>query len=314
MIENVVKLQLPVHENLLIKRNRLQPEEGKENRGRISIVTGAHGDELEGQFVCYEIIRRIRKNPQLLRGTVDVYPVMNPLGMDSGMRTLPKIDMDLNRMFPGNQDGGMMDKMAAQLEASLLGSDICIDVHASDTFVKEIPQVRISDEFEKMMLPYAKHLNVDLIWINNTATDHEATLSYSLSKLGVPSLVIEMGLGNRINRKYGLQAVDGIFHLMKQMGLWDGEEIKTQTPRIVTNADIEFIRSSESGIFVPYEKNYGIVRKSDVLGEIIDPLRGKVLNRVKAGYDGMVFTMREHPVVYEGSLLARIIKGKEAAS
>lgn len=314
MIENVVKLQLPVHENLVIKRNRLQPEAGKENHGRISIVTGVHGDELEGQFVCYEMIRRIRKTPGLLMGTVDIYPVMNPLGMDSGMRTLPGIDMDLNRMFPGNQDGGMLDKMAAQLETSLLGSDICIDVHASDTFVKEIPQVRISDEFEELLLPYAKHLNVDLIWINNTATDHEATLSYSLSKVGVPALVIEMGLGNRINRQYGLQTVDGIFNLMKHMGLWAGEEIEVKAPRIITNKDIEFIRASESGIFVPFGKNDTVVKKSDVLGEIIDPLRGKVLNRVKAGYDGLVFTMREHPVVYEGALLARIIRGKEDAS
>ncbi|MBP3457862.1 MAG: succinylglutamate desuccinylase/aspartoacylase family protein [Lachnospiraceae bacterium] len=313
MIENVVSAALPVNENLRIPRNRLEPVDLNDNRGRISIVTGAHGDELEGQFVCYEVIRRINRNKEALKGTIDIYPVLNPLGMDSGVRTVPKIDMDLNRMFPGSQDGTMMDKVTAGIVESLLGSDICIDVHASDTFVKEIPQARISDEFEQMMVPYAKYLNVDLIWINATATVHESTLAYSLCKLGVPALVMEMGLGNRINQEYGLQVVDGIFHLMKKLGLWEGDDISVKEPMVITNDDIEFIRAAESGIFISCAENNTFVKQGDKIGEIIDPLAGEVIYEVKAGCEGLLFTMREHPLAYEGALLARIIRGKEAA-
>ena len=79
MIETVAKTALYVNENLLIRRNRIQPEEGCEDRGRICVVTGAHGDELEGQFVCYELIRRINAEREKLRGTVDIYPALNPL-------------------------------------------------------------------------------------------------------------------------------------------------------------------------------------------------------------------------------------------
>ncbi len=310
MIEDVVSAALPVNENLKIRRNRIEPVDLNDNRGRISIVTGAHGDELEGQLVCYEVIRRISQNRQALKGTVDIYPVLNPLGMGSGMRTVPKIDMDLNRMFPGSRDGTMMDKVAAGIVESLLGSDICIDVHASDTFVKEIPQVRISDEFEQMMMPYAKHLNVDLIWINATATVHESTLAYSLCKLGVPALVMEMGLGNRINQEYGLQAVDGIFCLMNKLDLWEGGDIPVREPVVITNDDIEFIRASESGIFIACAENNTYVKQGDKIGEMIDPLAGEIIYEVKAGCEGRIFTMREHPLAYEGALLARIIRGR----
>lgn len=313
MIENVISASLPVQEELRIRRNHIEPANADENRGRISIVTGAHGDELEGQFVCYELIKRIRAQKECLKGTVDIYPVLNPLGMDSGMRTVPKIDMDLNRMFPGNRNGTMMDKVTAGIIDSLKGSDICIDVHASDTFVKEIPQARISDEFEAMMVPYAKHLNVDLIWINATATVHESTLAYSLCKLGVPALVMEMGLGNRINEEYGLQVVDGIFHLMNRMGLWEGQDATVKEPMIITNDDIEFIRASQSGIFLSCADNNTYVKKGQKIGEVIDPLRGERLYEVKAGSDGLLFTMREHPLAYEGALLARIIKGLKEA-
>ena len=60
MIEEVVSIELPVHERMVIKKNRLTPKDyAGEPVPRISIVTGIHGDELDGQYVCYEVIRRV---------------------------------------------------------------------------------------------------------------------------------------------------------------------------------------------------------------------------------------------------------------
>ena len=62
MIERVVEVGLPVDETLVIVRNRLQPEVLTGNEKRIAVVTGTHGDELEGQFVCYLLNHVIQKN------------------------------------------------------------------------------------------------------------------------------------------------------------------------------------------------------------------------------------------------------------
>lgn len=313
MIENVVSMALPISEHLNIKRNRIKPLDETENRGKISIVTGAHGDELEGQFVCYELIKRLKENPEALKGTVDIYPSLNPLGIDCGYRSVPKLDMDLNRMFPGDSMGNMMEKVAAGIVDALMGSDVVIDVHSSDTFVKEIPQARINDEFEGMMVPYAKHLNVDLIWISATAAIHESSLVNSLCRVGVPALIIEMGLGNRINKEYGLQVVDGILHLLSQIGLWEGPDIEVKTPQIITNEDIEFIRAERSGIFMPLMENDTYVKEGEIIGEMIDPLEGNVIHSFKAPCNGHLFTLREHPLTYEGAMIARIIPGQEVS-
>ena len=58
MIQEVVSVDLPVHERLVIKKNRLEPENMTGKEKRISIVTGTHGDELDGQYICYEIIKK----------------------------------------------------------------------------------------------------------------------------------------------------------------------------------------------------------------------------------------------------------------
>ena len=108
MVETVVSVDYPIDETLKIQKNRLIPTKGlRGDEKRISIVTGTHGDELEGQYVCYALQRRIREHPECLTGIVDVYPALNPLGIDSITRGIPAFDLDMNRICPGAEDGSM---------------------------------------------------------------------------------------------------------------------------------------------------------------------------------------------------------------
>ena len=45
------------------------------------------------------------------------------------------------------------------------------------------------------------------------------------------------------------------------------------------------------------------------MGEILNPLTGEIEEKVISPCDGMIFTLREYPVVYEGSLIARVLGG-----
>ena len=208
MIETVVSVGYPVDETLNIRKNRLVPVGGLTGgEKRISIVTGTHGDELEGQYVCYELQRRIREHPEQLSGIVDVYPALNPLGIDSITRGIPGFDLDMNRIFPGAENGSMPEYIAARIVEDLSGSDMVIDIHASNIFLREIPQVRINTLSRDVLLPYAKKLNVDYIWIHGAATVLESTLAHSLNSIGTPTLVVEMGVGMRITKEYGLSLI-----------------------------------------------------------------------------------------------------------
>ena len=169
MIKTVASVSLPVLEKLEIKKNRLESGNGKEKK-RISIVTGIHGDELEGQYVCFEVNRIIQEHPEYLDGIVDIYPAMNPLGIDSITRGIPAFDLDMNRVFPGNEDGSMTEYVAAKIIDDLVGSNLCIDIHASNIFLTEIPQVRINELHRERLVPLAKKLNIDLIWIHGSST------------------------------------------------------------------------------------------------------------------------------------------------
>ncbi|MFA9376286.1 MAG: M14 family metallopeptidase [Lachnotalea sp.] len=308
MIKTVVSVGLPVDERLIIQKNRLEPETVTGKEKRISIVTGIYGDELDGQYVCYQLIKKIKENHKKLKGIVDIYPALNPLGIDSVSRGIPMFELDMNRIFPGSNDAAMIEHVAADIVDDIIGSDMCIDIHSSNVFLKETLQVRVTKENSKKLLPYAKMLNTDFIWIHDSVTVLEATLAHSLNSMGVPTIVIEMGVGMRISKDYGDRLTDGIFHLMTEMGIWEDELIPVNEPIISSRGEMTFISAQNSGIFVPELEHNIIVKKGELIGNIINGLSGEC-EKVVAPCEGILFTLREHPVVYTGSLVARILGG-----
>lgn len=310
MIKTVVSLDFPVEESFRIKKHRIKSAEGgQEECKRLSIVTGTHGDELEGQYVCYLLSRRIMDDLEHLHGIVDIYPALNPLGIDSIERGIPGFDLDMNRIFPGSKSGSMAEQAAAGIIGDLSGSDMVIDIHSSNLYLTEIPQVRISETFEDDLIAYAEQLNTDLIWVHGASTVLEATLAHSLNVTGTPTLVVEMGIGLRLTQAYAEQLVSGIFSLMHHMGIWDGEYDKPRRPLISRmQEDVEYLNAAVSGIFVQRMEHNSYAREGQVIGIIADPLLGETLCEVKAPCDGLIFTLRDFPMVDEGSLVGRMIR------
>ncbi len=306
MIETLVSVGLPADEEFTIKKNSLKGV-GCEDGKRIAIVTGIHGDELEGQYVCYELVRQITANMSNLRGTVDIYPSINPLGMEAVSRAVPMSGLDMNRVFPGSEDGAIAENVAAKLVADIKGADICVDIHASNIFIREIPQVRIPSGDSSHLLKYAKLLNTDFVWVHDSNAVGEGSLAYALRQEGVPTLVIEMGVGQRITKAYCRQLLTGIFNLMSHLGIWSVPEQKITHPMVSTDGAVNVIHSVESGIFIPLVEHNMWVQKGAVIGEIVTPITGTVEEEVTAPADGLIFSLREYPIVYEGSVIARIL-------
>ncbi len=314
MIEEIVSLQMPVEERLVVRKNRLEPEHAGKNMKRISIVTGTHGDELNGQYVCYKLIEKIKAHPEHLCGIVDVYPSINPLGIDTGSRGIPMNDLDMNRVFPGTDSGAMAEHIAYKITQDIIGSDMCVDVHSSNIFIKEVPQVRLSPENYDKLLPYARLMNADIIWALSASVYLEASLANCLNMFGVPSIVVEMGAGSRITRTYARQTLDGIFRLMKELGIWSGSVEEVKEPIVANTGDVSAIHAGRSGLFILEDAEIGVnIQKGFKIGKIVSPLTGDVLEEIISPKDGFLFTLREHPVVYKGAIMARVCKTGDRA-
>ncbi|MFR9661954.1 MAG: M14 family metallopeptidase [Rikenellaceae bacterium] len=305
MIKEVVSVALPLDEQLLIRKNSISSGSSKK---RVCIVTGTHGDELEGQYVCFKLGNLLRDNLDKLDGTVEIYPALNPLGIDTISRGIPGFDLDMNRIFPGQRDGVMAESVAHYILEDLKGADMVIDIHSSNIFLREMPQVRINVDSAASLVPTAQLLGVDFIWIHEAATVLEATLAHSLNSTGTPCVVVEMGVGMRINHSLGNNLVEGVLNLLESMGMWSGKVNRSELKEVVISEGdrVSFLNAEASGIFLTELKTSTIVEAGDEIGLIVDPLSGKILHHVLSPVHGYLFTLRAYPVVYEGSLLARI--------
>lgn len=313
MIEEFFNVKLPVNESLILKRNRFAPADIATSTKRISIVTGIHGDELEGQYVCYLLGKWLNEHPDKIKGIVDIYPAMNPMGIDSITRGFPFYDVDINRIFPGSTSEFLPGQLANAIVESVKGSDYAIDIHASNIFLRELPQVRISRSFEKELVPLAEQLGIDFIWVHDAVTVLESTFSHALNSLGTQTLVVEMGVGMRITKSYGQGLTEGILNLMAHAGIIDKPVVPTGKTAVSTlNSNVHFINASTAGIFVPTLEHNALTTKGEKIGEIIDPLLGCIKESIYSPCDGLLFTVREYPVVYEGSLIARILEENKA--
>ena len=310
MIKTIVSTALPINERFAIRKNIIK--NGKGNR-RVCIVTGTHGDELEGQMVCYLVAKQLNEHLDLLDGTVEIYPALNPLGIDTIQRGIPNFDLDMNRIFPGNPNGTMAEQTAHLIVEDLKGADLVFDIHSSNLYLRETPQVRINVLNEEELVPLAKRLNIDFVWVHDAATVLESTLAHSLNSTGTKCLVAELGVGQRINHKMCNRLTLGIFNLMKDMGMWKGEVDQSliSKPIVCKGDSVEFLNAATSGIFITELKCGVVVAEGEEIGQIVEPMTGEVLSSVVSPVEGYMFTIRAYPIVYEGSLMARVFKFHE---
>ena len=313
MIETVMTAQMPVGLPIKIKKNRLEPDTIQENMPRLSIVAGVHGDELQGQYICYELIRRIKEERENLKGIVDVYPCVAPMALEIRKRNAPGA-LDMNAMFPGSHHGHTIEYMAAEVIEDLKGSDFCIDIHSSDIFIRELPQIRVPENAGKKVTELAQKSGIPVLWMNsNSSSVWEGSLAYSLRRKGIPNLVIESGIALKIDYEYCKKVIDGIFRMMRELEVFEGEVSPTKKTVTVKKNDVEVIHCNTRGIFIPKIQIGSFVRENQVLGCIVRPILGAELEEVKSSCDGMIFSLREYPAVCEGELLARICKAERPA-
>jgi predicted deacylase len=303
----LLQWELPYASAATLRRNVFAGSGGP----RVAVVAGVHGDEIEGICLCHRLSAWLnelaRSRPEALVGRIELYPVVNPMGSDVLMRELSPFAADLNRCFPGRPDGVLPERIAAALLHHLEGSALVLDAHGSNRFLREVPQLRIPPERADHLLPLARRMNLDLAWLQGSAL--KSTLRSQLNARGVPCMTLESGIAQRVDARQVGQVASGILNLWQSMGVLSPEAPVPRPERqvrVIGDGAVRYVNAAVSGLFIPCVAHGARVTAGQMLGEIIPCDGAGSPTQVTAPASGLLFTLRELPVVYEGSLLARI--------
>lgn len=172
----------------------------------VAVTANVHGDEATGVGVVHELAGRLER--LLTRGTVQLYPSLNPEGLIQRSRTVPADGRDLNRVWPGDARGGPAERLAHVLwgDLSARHPDLLIDVHADapasipyaivDRVVRGSARKRKS--LEKRTTAFAAATGLTVLHEYPAERYMKYQLDRSLSgavtnELGIPAVTIEAG-------------------------------------------------------------------------------------------------------------------------
>jgi predicted deacylase len=101
---------------------------GRDEGPRVVINAATHPTELVGYASVQILTRRI--DPATLRGSLVVFPISNPLGMQFGEYVTPHDYVNMYVAYPGSKDGSITSRLANFIwENASKNADLVMDVH-----------------------------------------------------------------------------------------------------------------------------------------------------------------------------------------
>src|SRR5690606_21999126 len=187
-----------------------------------------HGDEFNGIEAVRQIIRKKMNRPK--RGTIICIPVINVFGFVNQSREFPD-GRDLNRVFPGSQDGSLASQFAYNLMEHIIPLvDYVIDFHAGGRSRFNVPQLRIEENQPELEILAEAFQAPFLLYSKNI----EGSFRESCDKLGKKYLLFEGGKSLDIHPKIVQDAKDGTLRFLHHLDMVKDEfEVpKVENPMI----------------------------------------------------------------------------------
>lgn len=113
--------------------------------------------------------------------------------------------------------------MCYQVMQDMLGADLVLDIHTSTQNKSELYEVRIGAQEAPRLIPKARALCPELIWVYPDSSAFRASLTCTLCEAGTDAMILEAGRTAAAVRRILPEGWwTGIFCKMKEMGLWSG--------------------------------------------------------------------------------------------
>jgi predicted deacylase len=266
----------------------------------LCVTAGIHGDEINGTEIARRAFSWI--DPQLLAGTVVVFPMVNAAGVRTGNRYMQD-RRDLNREFPGRSNGSVTAIIAYMLYTEITQNcNYLIDLHTGSFSRTNHPQIRVTGD-DPRALDLARHFGVGIVVINEGP---KGSIRREANDMGIPSIIYEAGEPSRFDLDQIAAGVRGIDSVMAYLDMVDGpEEIEVPESRIYTRTTWIRVPAGSGGYFFPTAELGQQVSKGDRLGTIVDPLTDRQTS-VEASSDGEVIGMAMAQIVLSGYALIHL--------
>jgi predicted deacylase len=190
------------------------------------LTAGNHGDEYEGQIALLRLARALR--PEEVRGRIILIPALNFPAVRAGRRASPLDEGNLNRLFPGDPNGGPTAMLAHYIGSVLFGlSDLVIDLHSGGRSLDyahcalaqhgrdDAQRAQVDTLLRVFGAPHS-------ILTSGQGGGGATTLYAAAAQRGLPALTTELGKGATLDPAGLHTAEQGVRRVLRHYGITPG--------------------------------------------------------------------------------------------
>lgn len=281
-----------------------------EGEKSVCIVGNSRGNEIQQIYCCSQLVKkmkqleeegRIKKGHKIL-----IIPSINPYSVNIQKRFWPTDNTDINRMFPGYNQGETTQRIADGVFKEIMDYKYGIQFTSFYMPGDFVPHVRYmnegftsSDEAKKFGLKYIVERGV--------RPYDTATLNYNWQVWDTQAFSLFTNSTEIISKTGAGQAVLSVMNFLANNGIIKYEAIGVKKARIINDKELVSVRTAKSGFYESLVKAGERVEAGTPLANIVNPYDGDILETLYSPLSGIVFFMHNSPLTYANTAVIKIL-------
>ncbi len=279
----------------------------------LTLVAGIHGSE----YAPILALQRLRPllDPADLSGAVVLVHIANiPAFLGRTVYFGPEDRKNLNRLFPGDPDGTISERIAHVLtEEVIAGSDFMMDIHSGDAnewlrpsytgYYAEAGGDEVIEQSKRMAVAFG--LETIVAFRGDLTPESAIWCGAAAVALGIPSIDVESGEMGLVEDRRIDPIVNGILSVMRELDMLEGKPTPAANPLFIKERTT--ITSDHDGTWDPDP----LVRAGQHVSEgarlgVIRDFHGAPIAEIRAPANGLLLILLGTPPVRRGETIAVI--------
>ncbi|MGN0983792.1 MAG: M14 family metallopeptidase [Gemmiger sp.] len=276
-----------------------------------AVVGGIRGNEVQQMYVCARLVKalcRLEEQGAIQSGSeILVIPCVNRFSMNVGSRFWPMDNTDINRMFPGYDQGETTQRIAAALFETVKGYRY--GIHFASFYLPGdfVPHVRMMNTgYQTASL--GNLFGLPYVVMRTPKPIDTTTLNYNWQIWESNAFSLYTKETSRIDEASANQAVSAVLRYLSRVGVVKYACHSGYMSTVVNEGDMATVLTPAGGIFRPRKAPGDEVEYGEVIGEILDPFTAETVAPVTSTTSGLVFFAMDKPLVLEHEVAFKLIR------
>ena len=276
----------------------------------LCIIGSMRGNELQQLYCCSGLVKKFKQleeESRIKNGVkILIIPCCNPYSMNIQKRFWPIDNTDINRMFPGFDQGETTQRIADGVFSAIKDYEYAIQFTSFYMPGDFVPHIRMMDEGYSDV-DTAKLFGLPYVVRRRVRPYDTATLNFNLQVWDTKAYSIFTTSTSRIDTKSSGQAVLAILRFCGNIGIVKYSDKGMHSSRVINDTELISVQTAKSGLFDVCVKAGDHIEEGTVLANIIHPYDGEIMETLYAPVSGIVFFFFFYPLTYANTSVVKII-------